>query len=154
MLHEMRIEDEIKQKEFKSSYLKAYVNLIYTSNRMVDEQKAFFKKVEITHQQYNVLRILRGKYPESLNPGEIKSVMLDKSPDLTRLVDRLLVKELVERESCQDNRRKVNIKISDKGLKFLEDLEPMIVNATNQYEENLTDEEASQLSDLLDKLRG
>ena len=81
-------------------------------------------------------------------------MMLDKSPDLTRLVDRLLVKELVERESCQDNRRKVNIKISDKGLQFLEDLEPMIVNATNQYEGNLTDEEASQLSDLLDKLRG
>ena len=64
------------------------------------------------------------------------------------------MKGLVERESCQDNRRKVNIKISDKGLKFLEDLEPMIVNATNQYEGNLTDEEASHLSDLLDKLRG
>ncbi len=150
----MRIEEEIKQKKFPNNYLKAYVNLVYTANKITDEQKAFFKKVEVTHQQYNVLRILRGKYPETLNPGQIKDVMLDKSPDLTRLVDRLLLKGLVARDSCPDNRRKVNIKITEKGLMFLDELEPLVKAASSKYDKNLSDEEALQLSDLLDKLRG
>ena len=153
-LKRMRIEEEIKQKKFPSNYIKAYVNLVYTANKITDEQKTFFKKAEVTHQQYNVLRILRGKYPETSNPGEIKSVMLDKSPDLTRLVDRLLAKNLVARESCLDNRRKVDIKITEKGLSFLQDIEPLVNESGSRYNKNLSDTEAILLSDLLDKLRG
>ncbi|MDB4835232.1 MarR family transcriptional regulator [Cyclobacteriaceae bacterium] len=150
----MRIEDEIKQKKFDSVYTKAFVNLIFTSNSISDKQKNTFKKAKITHQQYNVLRILRGKYPESLNPGQIKEVMLDKSPDLTRLIDRLLVKELVHREYCKVNRRKIDIKVTEKGLSFLKEIEPEVNSAQQELSQNLTEEEANILSDLLDKLRG
>ena len=149
----MKIEDAIKSK-FESSRQKAYINLLYTANEVTTEAKRFFKAVDVTLQQYNVLRILRGKHPESLNPGEIKSVMLDKSPDLTRLVDRLLAKELVSRGTCEDNRRKIDIKISDKGLAFLDSTNEHVEKSQRAQTKNLTEDEASQLSDLLDKLRG
>jgi DNA-binding MarR family transcriptional regulator len=116
--------------------------------------KKKFKEVDITFQQYNVLRILRGKFPESLNPGEIKSVMLDKSPDLTRLVDRLLAKELVERGTCEVNRRKIDIKISQKGLDFLKSIDKKVKGVHEAHTLNLTEQEAETLSNLLDKLRG
>lgn len=150
----MRIEEEIKQSKFKSNTQKAYVNLIYTANYINSLSKSSFKQFDITHQQYNVLRILRGKYPAALNPGDIKAVMLDKSPDLTRLVDRILKSGLVERKQCDDNRRKVDIRITEKGLKFLERIDPVLEKNEVMNSENLTEDEAEQLSNLLDKLRG
>ena len=149
----MKIEVEIKSK-FESNHHKAYINLIYTSNEINTASKKVFKQVDLTLQQYNVLRILRGKYPKSINPGDIKAVMLDKSPDLTRLVDRLLIKKLVTRETCEDNRRKIDIKISNKGLEFLKTFDPEIEKNQLSFASNLTDEEANQLSELLDKIRG
>ena len=149
----MKIEDAIKSK-FDSQRQKVYINLIYTANEITAAAKKQFKEVDVTLQQYNVLRILRGKHPESLNPGDIKSVMLDKSPDLTRLIDRLLAKKLVYRATCEDNRRKIDIKISDKGLDFLESISAHVATPQRDKTKNLTEEEASQLSDLLDKLRG
>tara|TARA_B100000809_G_scaffold256125_1_gene295640 strand:+ start:1145 stop:1600 length:456 start_codon:yes stop_codon:yes gene_type:complete len=148
----MRIEDAIKSK-FESSQQKAYINLIYTSNEINTVLKKFFKQFDVTLQQYNVLRILKGKHPKSVNPGDIKTVMIDKSPDLTRLVDRLLLKGLVLRGTCEENRRKIDIQISDKGLSFLAKTNDLVAKNQKRITNCLTEVEADQLSSLLDKLR-
>lgn len=148
----MKLEDEIKQSRFTSAQQKALVNIIFTANWANARLREIIKTHHLTLQQYNVLRILRGKYPKSANPGEIKAVMLDKNPDLTRLCDRMCTQGLISRTIDEVNRRKMNICITDKGLKVLEQtdpevhkLEPLIIN--------LADAEAEKLSDLLDKLR-
>ncbi|MBD0405387.1 MULTISPECIES: MarR family winged helix-turn-helix transcriptional regulator [unclassified Flammeovirga] len=148
----MSIEKDINQKEFKNAFQKVYINLMYTNSWMQDLSKTWCKQFDITQQQYNVLRILRGAHPNCMNPGSIKQVMIDKSPDLTRLIDRLIDKEYVQRETCGSNRRKVDVIITQKGLDKLSELDPhedgMLDNVRN-----LSEEEANQLSSLLDKLR-
>lgn len=148
----MRIEDEIQQKAFASAYEKVHVNLAFTSSWMSNRSKQVFKPYGITMQQYNVLRILRGKYPDACCAGTVKEVMVDKSPDLTRLMDRLVEKELVSREICPSNRRKIDIRITEVGLKLLDSMQDT-VKVMTQASNVLTEEEANHLSDLLDKLR-
>ena len=147
-------EEEIKQsKKFPSEQERAIVNLIYTSNRLHDELNTLFIRHGLTHQQYNVLRILRGRYPDPLNCTAIREVMLDKSPDVTRLCDRLEAKELVARKENKENRREIHIKITRKGLTLLENIEPLMRDHMVEVA-NITEEEATQLNLLLDKLRG
>lgn len=148
----MKIEEEIRTK-FESLQQKVGINIIYTSNWLNDKMNEVFKQFDVTPQQYNVLRILNGSYPKALCAGEIKAVMLDKNPDLTRLSDRLLAKGLIERELNEENRRQVLIKITTKGLELLQEIRPAIKKQSRSFS-NLSDAEANQLSDLLDKLRG
>jgi DNA-binding MarR family transcriptional regulator len=129
------------------------VNIIFTANWVNARLSDIIKSHQITLQQYNVLRILRGKYPKSANPGEIKAVMLDKNPDLTRLCDRMCTQGLISRSIDEVNRRKMNICITDKGLKVLEQIDPEIQKIENSMV-HLQDSESGQLSDLLDKMRG
>lgn len=149
----MRINDEIKQKEFKSPFQKAVINLFFTESWVQNKFKSFFKEFGITSQQYNVLRILKGHYPDSYTAGQIKEVMLDKTPDLTRLLDRLQAKNLVDRKICEWNRRQLEIVITDQGIGLLNSIGPVQDNLMSNLN-NLSDPEAEQLSDLLDKLRG
>ncbi len=148
----MKIEEAIRQPKFSSAHQKAIVNIMYTYNWMNGIQEELFTKFDITQQQYNVLRILRGRFPNSICAGEIKEVMIDRSPDLTRLCDRLVKKELVERQINEYNRRQVLIKITTTGLELLKEIEPALKNMSKRFK-NLTDEEADKLSELLDKLR-
>lgn len=148
----MKIEEEIKTK-FESARHKAGVNIIYTSNWLDDKMNDVFKRFDVTSQQYNVLRILKGKYPDALCAGEIKAVMLDKNPDLTRLSDRLQAKGLIEREFNEANRRQVLIKITSKGMDLIKEIGPAVKQQSQTFN-NLSDAEANLLSDLLDKLRG
>lgn len=149
----MKIDEEIQQGSFHSNRHKAVINIMFTNGWINHQFKEVFKNFSLTNQQYNVLRILRGAYPKSLNPGEIKKVMLDKNPDLTRLCDRLYKLGYIERCIDSANKRKMNIRINEDGLKILELMDP-VVNGMNESKFNLTNEEAQQLSDLLDKLRG
>jgi DNA-binding MarR family transcriptional regulator len=149
----MKLEDEIKQSKFNSPQQKVLVNIIFTANWVNARLSDIIKSHQITLQQYNVLRILRGKYPKSANPGEIKAVMLDKNPDLTRLCDRMCTQGLIGRSIDEVNRRKMNICITDKGLKVLEQIDPEIQKIENSMV-HLQDSESGQLSDLLDKMRG
>lgn len=149
----MSLENDIKQKEFKSEYQKAVVNLIYTYNHTVDRISTVFKKYDITRQQYNVLRILRGQHPKPTNINLIKERMLDKMSDASRIVERLRIKELLEREQCQQDKRSVEIKISDAGLHLLEQVDPHLLEFESNYIQ-LSEEEAQTLNHLLDKLRG
>ena len=147
----MKIEDAIQQKQFESAQQKAILNIIYTHNWISAAHESFFKQYDLTMQQYNVLRILRGKHPKAACAGDVKNVMLDKIPDLTRLCDRLLKKQLIERETNHLNRRQVLLKITTAGLALLKEMDPLIKSALQLN--GLTDKEALLLSDLLDKMR-
>ena len=120
----MKIEEAIQQRKPMIPLQKAMVNLIFTYNRIMDANNAVFKPFQVTAQQYNVLRILKGRHPEPVSVGDVKSVMLDKSPDLTRLCDRLVDKQLIERATNCNNRREVLIQITQKGLGLLDQIEP------------------------------
>jgi DNA-binding MarR family transcriptional regulator len=148
----MKIEEAIRQKKFDSPVHKAMVNLIYTYNWFSSLWDEFFSAYDLTEQQYNVLRILRGKFPNSICAGDIKEVMLDKNPDLTRLCDRLVKKGLIERQYNEFNRRQVLIRITKAGLELLKQMDPAMKKQAKKL--SLSDKEAEMLSDLLDKLRG
>lgn len=148
----MKLEDEIKMKKFASPQIKAELNIYFTANWLHDLSKAVMKPFGITSQQYNVLRILRGKHPEYCAAQDIKEVMLDKSPDLTRMVDRLMEKKLVTRVVCEENRRKLDIGITEKGIKLLEEMEPKM-KEHHKRTSRITNKEAEELSRILDKIR-
>ncbi|MBL7894025.1 MAG: winged helix DNA-binding protein [Bacteroidia bacterium] len=149
----MKIEQAIKQSKFESPFQKAVINIIYTANWLRDQQTELFKKHDILPQHYNVLRIVNGKHPKSVSPGDIKEVMLDKGNDVTRLVDKLVKMDLLKRSLCEENRRKIDINLTDKGVKFLKEInEPMRKQYLNM-KKFLSEKEAETLSNLLDKIR-
>ncbi len=146
------IEDEIQQQNFRNEDQKAMVNLIYTYYWVKDRVRAFLKPYDITMQQYNVLRILRGKYPEPMTTAEIRKRMLDKMSDSSRIVIRLDKKGLIHKKSHQTDKRLVDVIISDKGLTLLEEMD----RATNHLDiimHGLTSEEKNQFSHLCEKIR-
>ncbi|NRD20230.1 MarR family transcriptional regulator [Winogradskyella eckloniae] len=134
---------------FPNQKVKAMLNILYTANWINSHQSAFFKPFKISSQQYNVLRILKGA-GEPLKVQTIKERMIERSPNATRLMDKLHAKNLIERIACPNDRRVVHINITDEGLNLLEQIAK--TDRKNSFQ-NLTEEEASQLSDLLDKLR-
>lgn len=149
----MEIEKEIHHAKFINNYQKASVNIIYTYNWLNNLIKKELDKSNITNQQFNILRILRGQYPKPTTINLLKERMLDKMSDASRIVDRLVQKELVTRcVNCRD-RRSVDIMISDKGLKLLDSIN--IEDASFEVlKNNISEEDALQLSLLLDKFRG
>ena len=148
----MSLEIEIKQKEFKNEHNKVIVNLLYTYSWLEYQQKNFFKDYDLTSQQYNILRILRGQYPNPCTINILRERMLDKMCDASRIVERLRLKDLLVRQISFNDRRAVDIVISEKGLNVLEQIDGPIA----AFEENvssLTEEEAKTLNSLLDKFR-
>lgn len=148
----MKIEEEIKQSNFMSAQHKALVNVLFTGNWLRDLMAEAFKDADITPQQFNVLRILKGKHPEPLCAGQVKEVMLDKNPDLTRLCDRLMEKGFIKRITCSDNRRKVLLSITEKGMEMLDSMNPILEKQLGIFGD-LSSDESLALSDLLDKFR-
>ena len=149
----MRLEEEIKQKEFKNDYHKAAVNIIYTFNWLDSKSKDFFKKYDLTTQQYNILRILRGQHPQPATINLLRERMLDKMCDASRIVERLRIKNLLQRTPCSNDRRSVDIKISSKGLELLDHIDKDI-ESLFAHMQTLNKEEIKELNTLLDKLRG
>lgn len=149
----MRIEEEIQSTKFEDNYHKAVINLTYTYGWLNTVLRSEFEKYNLTLQQFNVLRILRGQYPKPATVNLIKERMLDKMSDASRIVDRLVQKGLVSRCTNNKDRRAVDIRISDIGLDILAKMDTE-VKTKELFENNLTEEEAGKLSDLLDKLRG
>ena len=148
-----KIEEAIKQAEFKGSYNKAVVNLLYTHSYLVSFQSAVLKPQDLSPEQYNVLRILRGQQGKPVTIAAIQDRMLNTMSNASRLVDKLQAKELVKRDECPENRRKVDVLITEKGLRLLEFLEPQIA-ALNKNVIHLDEAELIHLNGLLDKLRG
>lgn len=146
----MRIEDELKV-EFKSPQQKAVVNLRHTSNYLSYYQHNFMSKYDISMPQFNILRILRGS-KEALTVQTVKDRMIEKSPNTTRLMDKLIDKGLIDRIRCEEDRRVVYINITESGLEVLSKIDDKL-DQTSLFPSSLSDSEANTLSDLLDKLR-
>ncbi|MBU2951945.1 MarR family transcriptional regulator [Tamlana agarivorans] len=135
--------------KFPNAKVKALINIIYTANWVNNIQNEFFKPFGISPQQFNILRILRGA-GEPISVQTIKERMLERSPNTTRLMDKLCAKNLIDRLPCPGDRRVVHIEITISGLQLLDDISK---DLNQDLLENLTEDEASQLSDLLDKIR-
>lgn len=149
----MRIEEAIKQsKPFKDPYEKLWVNLMYTQNQLMSRFQMFFKHFRVTSKQYNILRILKGA-ERPVSTSYIKDRMLEKSSDVSRIVDRMEYKGFVKKNVCETDKRLVDVELTAVGLQALEK-----INTKKYLQEgiinNLSVEEAEQLNTLLDKLRG
>ena len=149
----MGIEDAIRQKKFPNEFVKAEVNLLFTAGWIENISNKFFKKYDISMQQYNVLRILRGQYPDPVMLSVITDRMIDKMSNATRLVEKLRLKGLVTRELNSANRRQVDILITSKGLEMLQDIDAHFSEMEAKFS-NITEEEARTLNQILDKMRG
>ncbi len=148
----MKIEDAIKQPVFKSPFEKVVVNIFYTANWLTYTEMHAFKQFDLSQQQYNILRILRGQYPEAATVNLLIERMLDKSSNASRIVEKLRAKGLVVRKVCKIDRRRVDVKITEKGLQILDEA-GKILHDSRKKMEALTEDEALTLSDLLDKIR-
>ena len=150
---DMKLEEEIKQKKFNNEYEKLVVNVLYTGNWMNLVNTKNLKSYGLTLPQYNVLRILRGQYPKPATVNLLIDRMLDKSSNASRIVDRLLAKNLVTRRICKKDRRSVDVVVKEKGLDLLKLIDSAQTKWRKQFE-TLSEEEAKKLNFLLDKLRG
>lgn len=138
----------------KTEQLLSYFRLIQTANWIELKLKEEFRPYKLTHAQFNVLRILKGSNPRPLSAGEIKQRMIVKSPDLTRLIDRLCKKDYVRRVTCAGNRRKVDISITDTGLALLDELSPKIKQVSQtHFLDKISKEEARSLNQILKKIK-
>jgi len=149
----MRIDEEIKTSKFEDNYHKLVINIAYTDGWLGNLFRCKFEKHNLTQQQFNILRILRGQYPNPATINLLKERMIDKMSDASRIVDRLVQKGFVSRCTNNKDRRAVDIRISETGLDILNTMDNEF-RAKDFLEKNLTEEEAGQLSELLDKLRG
>jgi DNA-binding MarR family transcriptional regulator len=149
----MSLETTIKQTKFRNEWQKANINLMVTYNWMMERMRVFFDKADLTMQQFNVLRILRGSHPQPLSTLQIRDRMIDKMSDASRIVDRLIKKELVCKTTCANDKRLVDVTLTDKGMELLAKLDKRM-KTMEEVLKTLTQEEAVQLNFLLDKLRG
>ncbi|MCF8283584.1 MAG: MarR family transcriptional regulator [Sphingobacteriales bacterium] len=148
----MELEKEISQKNFRSEQQKAMINLIYTYHWINNIARQDFIAFDITMQQFNILRILRGQYPNPSSINLLRERMLDKMCDASRMVDRLKQKELIERCVNKKDKRSVDIVISQKGLDLLSKIDQEI--DMDRAISKLSDEDAKTLNTILDKMRG
>lgn len=149
----MKIEEEIKSTVELSLAKKVLLNLSFTKNVIGDKFLELLKPYDLSSEQYNVLRILRGQKGKPANMASIQERMIARTSNTTRLVDKLLTKELVTRKVCPDNRRKMEISITNKGLEILSKLDPIVIEHENSLAQKLTIDELEQLNYLLEKYR-
>lgn len=147
-----RIDDEIKT-TFRNDKHRFIANLVYTSNWFKNQVHNFLKPYDLSLQQNNILRILRGA-KDWVSMTDIKELMIEKSPNATRLSDKLLAKGLIDRKRSEQDRRVVYLSITEKGLELLEEIDKCEDADYMAFMTRITEEEAQVCSDLLDKIRG
>ncbi len=149
----MSIEKDIQQAKFSNVYHKTHINILYTAAWLNLKMVQWLKPFKLTHQQFNVLRILRGSNPKPLSIKDITARMIDKTSNASRLVDKLLAKDLVKKSISNGDARQVDVYITAKGLDLLKAASELIENNILTYFKNLSEQEAAELNLLLDKLR-
>jgi DNA-binding MarR family transcriptional regulator len=149
----MNIEKEIKSTVAMELAKKVLLNISFTRNVLGDGFHEILKPFDISSQQYNVLRILRGQKGIPVNMCAIQERMIARSSNTTRLIDKLLLKNMVTRKECPENRRKIEILITEKGLAVLTQLDPIVIAHENYFASNLSEPELEQLNTLLEKYR-
>ena len=147
----MTLEKDINQQVFRSEYQKSIINLIYTFNWVNEKLNRRFEPFDITQQQFNILRILRGA-GQPLSTLQIRQRMLDRMSDTSRIVDRLVKKGMVKKTTCREDRRLVDVLLTDKGKKLLQSMDAMDEEMDSIFK-YLSNEEATLLNVLLDKIR-
>ena len=151
--HQMRIEEIIKPNSPMALEKKTLLNVMYTQNVISEKFNELLKPFDLSPEQFNVLRILRGQKGKPANMSMIQERMIAKTSNTTRLVDKLLLKELVLREVCPNNLRKMEITITEKGLELLLKLDPLVEAHEQSISQNLTVAELELLNELLEKIR-
>ncbi len=149
----MKIEQEIQQKKFESEYQKAQINILFTASWLSTLTTEALKPFNISWQQFNILRILRGVHPEGTSIKVLTERMIDKMSNASRLVDKLLQKGYVDRQACPEDRRRVDVKITSEGLKIIGEASEVMEQSLFKQMENLSVTEAELLNKLLDQLR-
>ena len=149
----MKIEEIIKSNVSMDDSKKVILNLMYTQSVIADKFNELLKPYDLSSEQFNVLRILRGQKGCPANMCLIQERMITKNSNTTRLIDKLLLKELVTREVCPENRRKIEVQITKKGLALLEELDPKVLDNEKTFSNNLNPKEIELLNNLLEKYR-
>lgn len=149
----MKIEEAIQQKKFKNEFLKADINIMYTASWLSLLKRQLLNDFDISWQQFNILRILKGQFPNTSPLKELSERMIDKTSNTSRLVDKLVDKGLVERNLCPRDRRRVDIVISKSGLDMIDEVSPVIEEGISEVLARITEEEARTLNTILDKIR-
>ena len=150
----MRFEEEIKTSTKLKPSLRAGLNIMFTSYWLHDHWNAFFKGYDLTQQQYNVLRILRGQRGQAINLKDVQHRMIERNSNTTRLVEKLRKKGLVEQIRCEKkNRRKVEIFITAAGLQLLDQINPQLSQKEKELFNRLSDDDAIKINQILNKLR-
>lgn len=149
----MKLEDHIKPTSSLSLEKKTVLNIMFTQNCIAEKFNEVLKPFDLSPEQFNVLRILRGQKGKPCNMNTIQERMIAKTSNTTRLVDKLLLKELVTREVCADNRRKIEIGLTKKGATLLLQLDPLVIQHEKAFTNNMHVAEIEQLNILLEKFR-
>jgi len=144
---------DIKKKKVQEAHFVAMLDIMITSNLLELKTAQILKPFDLSTQQFNVLRILRGAHPNPLNLSDIQERMMDKMSNATRLVEKLRQKNLLTRDLCESNRRKVDIEITRQGLDLLTELDPLLVENLEEFKQQISKEEAITLSQILAKVR-
>lgn len=150
----MKLEEELNQKTFRDEYHKAHLNILVTAAWLNQKTAKALKDFNISWQQFNILRILRGRHPEPATVKLLGERMIDKMSNASRLVDKLKLKGLVERKACPEDRRRVDIVITDLGLKTVDKASKVLDKSLEKSQGKLSKKDAKILSDLLDRIRG
>lgn len=148
----MNIEKAIQSSQM-DLHTKTLINVLYTSRVIEVVTSGILKQYDLTSQQFNVLRILRGQKGKPANLSTVQERMIDKSSNTTRLIDKLIKKELVKRTVCEHNRRKIEIVITETGLALLSEIDPLMLQNNERILQGLSREQLETLNELLDALR-
>ena len=149
----MLVEEQLKSDSKLNPGTKCILNLMYTGNWVNEKSSIYFKQFDLTSQQFNILRILRGQNGKAINLQDVQERMISKMSNTTRLIEKLRIKDLVSRIQCQSNRRKIEISITEKGLELLSLIDKSLRIHEKETTKNLTEKEAILLNELLNKLR-
>lgn len=147
----MGIEQDIQQASFRNEFQKMGINLLFTANWLNEQIGKILSEEGVTQQQYNILRILRGS-ATPLSTLKIRERMLDKMSDTSRIVDRLIAKELVLKNTCEKDKRLVDITLSPKGLELVDQLD-QFNDRIDALLKGINESEAATLNQILDKIR-
>jgi DNA-binding MarR family transcriptional regulator len=148
----MTLEEEIKSTKFESELHKAQINILFSAAWIKGKLTSFLKQHQLTHEQFNVLRILRGQSPDAVCMMDIASRMLERNSNVTRIVEKLLAKDWAAREKSSTDKREVKISITEAGLTLLSKIDGL-VKREKVHHANLSETEAQLLNALLDKMR-
>jgi len=146
------LKKRIKQERFESAAQEALLNLLVVADFLHEKLDRVCAKHGITHGQYNVLRILRGVYPNGHPRCEISARLLERAPDVTRLVDRLEKEEFVQRDRSTEDRRLSITRITKKGIKLIDKMTPEIEEMSKSFSSKLSKQEMKTLSEICEAI--